>query len=121
MSYRSAALAICLSLGCVALAVACTARARHLDSKGAWLLHRGSAEAAEYLSTFDGKYVDQELVTYEERRAVLERAHLWRRGATSLVMAAALLAFASYVLFLLVRLQAMQLGTPASHSPLQVR
>jgi len=117
VSYRSVALAIGLSLGCAGLAVGCTARAAHLGKQAAWLLLRSAAEAAEYTSTFDGRHVDQELLTFQERRAVLERAHRWQRGATGLLMASALLLLASYALFLLVRLREQQLASPGDSFP----
>ena len=117
MGYRSVALAVVLSLGCAVLAVGCTMRVAHLGKQAEWLLLRSAAEAAEYTATFDGRHVDQELLTFQERRAVLERAHAWQRGATGLLMASALLLLASYALFLVVRLREQQLATPGDSFP----
>ena len=126
MRYRSVALAVGLSLGCAGLAVGCTLRAERLHARAAWLLVRGTAEGAEYTSTFDGRHVDQQLLTFQERRAVMERAGAWQRGATGLLMASALLVLASYGLFLLARLREQLLASPdgvspASHRAVQVR
>jgi hypothetical protein len=117
VSYRSVALAVGVALACAGLAVGCTLRAQHLGKRADWLLLRSTAEAAEYTSTFDGRHVDQEMLTFQERRAVLERAHTWERGATTLVMASALLVLASYALFLLARLKEQQLESPEGPSP----
>lgn len=114
MSYRNVALVVGVALGGAGLAGVCAARAGRLEAQAAWLLVRGTAEGAEYASSFDGRYVDQELATYQERREVLERAFLWHRGATGLVMAAVLLALAGYALFLLERLQERRPGALAS-------
>jgi len=113
VSCRNATLAIGVALGCAGLAGACAARAERLEVRATWLLLRGTAEGAEYASTFDGRHVDRQLAIYQERREVLERAHLWWSGATGLVMAAVLLALAGYALFLLARLQEQQPGAPA--------
>jgi len=116
VSYRSVALAIGMSVGCATLALACTARAHRLGSQAEWLLARGAAEGTEYVNTFDGRHVDQELVNFQERRGVLERAHRWERIATALLMAASFLVVICYALFLLVRLQEQQLE-PATALP----
>ena len=128
VSYRGVALAIGLSLGSAGLAAGCAWRAQRISTQADRLLARGAAEAAEYTSTFDGRHIDQELVTFQERRVVLERAHVWQRGAIALVMLSALLLLASYALFLLVRLEEQQLASPggslpspASHTAVQVR
>lgn len=126
MSYRGVALAIGLSLASAGLAAGCAWRAARLSDQAAWLLARGTAEAAEYTSTFDGRHVDQELVTFQQRRAVLERAHRWQRGTTALAMVSALAVVASYLAYLLVRLQEQRLQAPEDSAPgsraaLQVR
>lgn len=126
MSYRGVALAIGLSVGSAGLAAGCAWRAERLASQATWLLARGVAEASEYTDTFDGRHIDQELVTFQQRRAVLERAHRWQRGSIALVLAAALAIIAGYAAYLLVRLQEQRLlnpedGAPASRTALQVR
>jgi hypothetical protein len=126
VSYRSVALALGFSLASAGLAAGCALRASSFSDQAAWLLARGTAEAAEYTSTFDGRHVDQELATFQERRAVLERAHRWQGGATALAMISVLAVVAGYLAYLLVRLQEQRLrfpedGVPASRTVLQVR
>lgn len=121
MSYRGVALAIGLSVASAVLAAGCAWRAHHLASQASWLMARGVAEAAEYTNTFDGTHVDRELVTFQERRAVLERAHLWQRGSIAAAMAAALAVVASYLVWLLVRLDQQRLPDDGAHTALQLR
>jgi hypothetical protein len=123
VSYRGMALAIGLSLGSVALAAGCAWRAEHLASQATLLMARGEAEAAEYTSTFDGRHADRELVTFQQRRAVLEQAHQWQRGSIALAMAAALSIVASYLCYLLARLDQQRLRGPddGAHTALQLR
>jgi hypothetical protein len=120
VSYRSVATAVSLSVACALVAGGCWWRAERLSAQAAWLLLRGNAEAAEYTSTFDGRHVDQELTTFQERRAVLERALWWQHGATALELASVLFLVGSYGLYLLLRLQQQELGARMA-SPVGVR
>ena len=121
MGYRGVALAIGLSVGSAGLAAGCAWRAERLASQATWLLARGVAEASEYTDTFDGRHIDRELVTFQQRRAVLERAHQWQRGSIALAMAAALAIVASYLFYLLARLDQQRLPDEGAHTALQVR
>jgi hypothetical protein len=105
MTSRSMAVAVGLSLLSAGGAVACFAQASKLRNEAGWLMARGNAAAAEYASTFDGNHADRELVVFEQRRAVLEGAHKWQRAQMLLVLLSVILAFASYVLYLLARLR----------------
>ena len=87
-------------------AVGCYLRAAELRRQGSWLLERANAEATEYAMTFDGSAAESQLRTFEERRAVLDNAHLWQRAAMLLILLAVVGGFSSYVLFLIGRLSA---------------
>jgi hypothetical protein len=123
MGYRGVALAIILSVASAGLAAGCAWRAQRLASQASWLLARGAAEAAEYTSTFDGQHIDRELVTFEQRREVLEAAHRWQRGSIAGAMVAAMAIVATYLAWLLVRLEQQRLLNPddGAHTALQVR
>lgn len=114
VSYRPVALALVLSLGSAGLAAGCTVRAGHLAEQARWMLLKGNAQGAEYTSTFDGKYVDQQLVSYQERRSILERAQVWQGGSSALSIIAGLLVAAAYALFLRARLEEQRLETSPS-------
>ena len=105
MRSRSVLVAIAISGCCAAGAVGCYLKAARLRSDGAWYLARGEAQAQEYAATFDGAVAENELATFEERRVVLERSHLWQRLQLILIMAAVVGAFSSYVLYLYFRLR----------------
>ncbi|HYV48255.1 MAG TPA: hypothetical protein VFA20_25520 [Myxococcaceae bacterium] len=122
MGYRGVALAIGLSVASAGLAAGCAWRAQRLASQASWLMARGVAEGAEYTSTFDGQHIDRELVTFQQRRELLEAAHRWQRGSIAGVMAAALALAASYLAWLLVRLEQQRLNPDdGAHTALQVR
>ena len=105
MRSRSVLIAIAISGLCAAGAVGCYLKASRLRSDGAWYLARGEAQAQEYAATFDGAIAETELATFEQRRVVLERSHLWQRLELILIMAAVVGAFSSYVLYLYYRLR----------------
>ena len=95
-----------------------------LQTEGEWLMARGSAQAEEYAQHFDGQVADAQLRTFAQRRAVMERAHLWQRGQMLGVMGAALGLVAAYAFFLLKRLDDQLAdampelhGEPASPEP----
>jgi len=123
LSYRGVALSIGLCIASAGLAAGCAWRAERLASQATWLLARGVAEGAEYTDTFDGSHVDRELVSFQQRRVVLEQAHQWQRGSIALAMAAALAVVASYLFYLLGRLDEQRLRGPddGAHTALQVR
>jgi hypothetical protein len=105
MRSRGMALAALVSLLCAFGAVGCYLRSRQLKSDAAVLMERSNAEAAEYARSFDGRYEDKQLATYEERRDSLERAHTWQVAQMLLILAGVASAFASYVFFLFRRLR----------------
>jgi hypothetical protein len=108
MSHR-VTLAVLVSFAFAGGALACYFRAAHLRGEAQWLLERGAAAAEAYAHSFDGTLADSQLFTFEQRRAVLERALLWQRGQLVLILASVVAAFCSYLLFLLNRLQAQLL------------
>jgi hypothetical protein len=94
-----------ISLLCAAGAVGSFLRASALRSDAAFLMLRGNKQAAEYASSFDGTVAEQQLATFEQRRAVLELARPWQVLQLLMVMATVVTAFASYVFFLFRRLR----------------
>ena len=105
MRSRSVALAIVVSVLCAGGAVACYLRASQLRSDAEWYLARGNAEAEEYSATLDSAIAERQLATFEQRRELLERAHLWQRAQLLLVLAGVGSAFGSYLLYLFFRLR----------------
>ena len=95
---RGVALAFLLSLMCAGGAGACFWKDRELRSESGWLLARAGAQAEEYAASFNGEAADQEMATFEQRRAVLEKAHLWHQLQALLIIASVLLAFLTYLL-----------------------
>src|ERR687892_185490 len=103
---RSVALSLCVALLSAGGAVGCYVQNSALKREAGWLLERGNAQAAEYASTFDASIVEAQLKTFEARRAVLDRAHLWQRAQMLLILVTVIGAFSGYVLFLYHRLRA---------------
>ncbi len=99
------AVAAVISLLCAMGAAGCFVRASSLRTDAAFLMLRGSKQAAEYAQSFDGKVAEQQLATFEQRRGVLEKARMWQVLQMLLVMATVVTAFASYVFFLFRRLR----------------
>lgn len=79
--------------------------AKSLRTDAEWLMARGNAQAQEYASTLDSEKAQTQLATFDERRGVLERAHLWQRLQYLLTLAAVIAVFASYTFFLHRRLR----------------
>jgi hypothetical protein len=80
-------------------------RAHQLRSDAGWLLERGSAQGEEYASSLDTQIAEDQLTTFDERRAVLDRAQLWQRAELLGILFAVVGGFSSYVLFLFRRLR----------------
>jgi hypothetical protein len=105
MRSRSVAVAIGVAVLCAGGAVGCYVRAQQLRGEAAWLMARGNAEAQDYAASLDSATAANQLKTFEQRRAVLERAHLWQRGQMLLTLSSVAAVIASYVLFLFRRLR----------------
>jgi hypothetical protein len=105
MRSRGMAVAAFISLLCALSAVGCFVRASQLKSEAAWLMERGSAEAAEYTRSFDGRFEEKQLATFDQRRDTLEQAHGWQVGQMLFILVGVVSAFASYVFFLFRRLR----------------
>jgi hypothetical protein len=86
-------------------AVACYAKAEQLRTEAKLLMARGNAQGAEYVSTFDGQYADQQARSYDDSRTMKQRAVLWDRGRYMLILSIAVFAIAAYCLFLMARLR----------------
>ena len=121
MRSRSVAITLCVAVLAGAGAVGCYLRTSELKREAGWLLERGNAQAAEYANTFDSAIVEAQLRTFETRRAILDRAHLWQRGQMLLILVTVIAAFSAYVLFLFHRLRAdlEQIGPEAIPAPSQ--
>ncbi|MHB8876391.1 MAG: hypothetical protein ACYC8T_22080 [Myxococcaceae bacterium] len=105
MRSRSVAIAIAVALLCAGGAIACYVKASALRTEAEWFLVRGNAEAEEYSATLDSATAERQLVTFEVRREVLERAHGWQRLQLLLVLAAVGSALGAYLLYLFFRLR----------------
>ncbi len=105
MRSRSVAVAIGVSVLSAGGAGLCFARAHQLREEGAWKLARGNAQGEEYATTLDSSVAEQQLATFEERRVLLEQAHLWQRFQLIFIMLAVVAAFSSYMLHLYHRLR----------------
>jgi len=105
MRSRSVVFAIVLSSAAAVGAVVAHARCRQLRSEAGWLLERGSAQGDEYADTMDSRLAEDQLMTLDERRAVLDRAELWQRAEMLGVLSAVVGAFATYALYLFRRLR----------------
>lgn len=121
MRSRSMIIAAVISLLCAAGAIGSYLRASALRTDAAFLMLRGSKQAAEYAQSFDGSIAEQQLATFDQRRAVLDHARSWQVLQMLLVMCSVLAGFASYVFFLFRRLREQlvdalpeeDLGSPA--------
>ncbi|WP_426751307.1 hypothetical protein [Myxococcus sp. Y35] len=113
---RSVMTALCISLLTAGGAAYCYVRADALQVQGQWLMERGTAQAEDYAERLDGTAADAQLKTFAERRAVLEKAHVWQRGMLLGVLASALAAVCAYLLFLLKRLNDQLLDATGSHA-----
>jgi hypothetical protein len=101
----SVAIAVCITLLSGGGALACYLRASQLQRDSGWLLERAQAQAAEYSATLDSSLAENQLKAFEERRQILERAHLWQRGQMLLTLLGLVAGFSSYVLYLYHRLR----------------
>lgn len=106
MRSRSVPIAISVAVLAAAGAVGCYVQSTKFKTEAQWLLERGTAQGEEYAATLEGSIADRQLATFEERRAVLEQAHLWQRGQLFLILLSVIAAFSSYVLYLFARLRA---------------
>lgn len=105
MRSRSVTLAILFAVLFAGGAVGSFLQAQKYRTDARWLLERGTAQAQEYAATFDGSHADEQLSTLEQRRQVLEQAHLWQRLQLLSILASVIAAFSSYVFFLFRRLR----------------
>jgi len=96
--------AVCVTALSVVVAIGCFSRAHVLRQDASWLLERSQAQAVEYAQSFDGAVAEQQLRTFEQRRTVLERAHVWQRVQMIAVLVAAVAGLCAYALYLLRRL-----------------
>jgi len=86
-------------------AVASHRKSLQLRTEARWLMIRGDAQAAEYAATLDSSMAETQLLTFEQRRVVLEQAHRWQRIQMLLVLVSVVAAISSYVFYLLHRLR----------------
>ncbi|MBI3183525.1 MAG: hypothetical protein HYZ28_15415 [Myxococcales bacterium] len=105
MRSRSVAVGVVATVLLAGGAVFCHLRGSQLRSEGEWHMARGNAAAREYAATLDGASAESELAAFEQRRAVLERSHHWKRLELICILATVLSAFASYLLRLIARVR----------------
>jgi hypothetical protein len=109
----------CVAVVSAAGAGWCHWKAEGLRSEAQWLLARGQAQADEYARSFDDALAVQELQTFAERRAVLERAHLWQRWQALGVVLAVVAGACAWLLSVLRRLsgQLDEVGAELEQEP----
>jgi hypothetical protein len=99
------ALALSVSFALAGAAVGCWVKTRELTAASEWFYVRGNAQAQEYVDSFDGSYIEQELQTFEQHRDVLNRAHRWQAMQEGFVIASAVAGLSAYAAFLAMRLR----------------
>ncbi len=85
------------------------ARMSRLRTEASWLLATADAYAADYGASLEGSFAEAELASFEQRRAVLERAHRWRQLEIACILAAAAAALTAYALYLVRRASQFEL------------
>jgi hypothetical protein len=105
MRSRSVTVAVTVSALAAAGAGYAHFRAHQLRTDAGWLLERSSAQADEYATTLDSKVAEDQLATFDQRRAVLEHAELWQRYELLSILLTVVGGFSSYVLYLFRRLR----------------
>ncbi len=102
---RSVALALVVCLASGGGAFWAYDKASRLRTEGNWLMLRGNAQAEEYAHSLDTQAAETQLLTFEQRRVVLESAHFWQRVQMLLVLLCVVAAFSTYILWLYFRLR----------------
>jgi hypothetical protein len=74
-----------------------------LRSEAGWLLVRADAHGTDYAASLNGSFVDTELTTLDQRRALLERAYRWQRLEILCMLLAAAAAVSGYGFYILRR------------------
>src|SRR5215467_102656 len=90
-------------------------RMSRLRTEASWLLATADTYAADYGASLEGRFAEAELASFEQRRAVLERAHRWQRVEVACLLAAAAAAFTAYALYLVRRASQYELGGGVLH------
>ena len=90
-------------------------RMSRLRTEATWLLATADTFAADYGASLDGHFAEAELASFDQRRAVLERAYRWQRFEVACLLAAAAAAFTAYGLYLVRRASQYELGGGMLH------
>ncbi len=91
-------------------------RVSRLRTEASWLLATADAYAGDYGASLEGRFAEAELASFDQRRAVLERAHRWQRLEIACLLAAAAAAFTAYGLYLFRRASDDELGGGLLHA-----
>jgi uncharacterized membrane protein YidH (DUF202 family) len=101
-----------LSISAAALA---TYRMQPLRRDADTLLVRSRAHADAFASSFDGQFADQQLDTFQQRRAIITRVQSWQRLQLLGALGTFGGVFAVWLLWMLRKLQAdLTLGEPGA-------
>ncbi len=86
-----------LSVGCAALAGAATWRIQVLETSAHWIEGQLKDQAQAYANTLQGRYVDDEMESFRERRSLLSSSATWFQIRIGCVMLWVLASFAFYI------------------------
>jgi hypothetical protein len=99
----------------ISAAIVSTYRMQPLRRDADALLVRSRAHADAFASSFDGQFADQQLDTFQQRRAVIARVQAWQRLQLLGALGTFGGLFAVWLLWMLKRLQAdLVLGEPGA-------
>jgi hypothetical protein len=100
---RNQILALLIFASCVGGAVVAFHQMSQLRSEASWLLARADAHGTDYAASLEGSFADTQLVTFDQRRALLERAQRWQTLEILCILLAGAAAVYSYGLYVLRR------------------
>ncbi len=86
-----------VTAGCMAGAVAATARIQTLERSTHWVEDQVASRARDYATTLQGRYVDDEMANLRERRGLLASAATWWQLRLACLMLWVLASFAFYI------------------------
>jgi hypothetical protein len=100
---RNQIIALLIFASCVAGAVIAFHKMSQLRSEASWLLVRADAHATDYAASLEGSFADTQLVTFAQRRALLERAQRWQTVEILCILLAGAAAVCGYGIYVLRR------------------
>ena len=86
-----------VSVACVALAAGATWRIHTLETSAHWIEGQLKDQALAYANTLQGRYVDDEMESFRERRSLLTSSATWFQIRIGCLMLWVLATFAFYI------------------------